>query len=112
MISINILDIIKSQNAVTHNFGIQVYEVISPLLSNNTPVCLSFDGLKNITSGFANASIGKLYMDFSKAGELLKLEGVEKNVIWQEKVNNAIYLATNQEDIKLQNEAISELLSS
>lgn len=112
MKSFNIIDIINSPNAVTHTFGIKVYEVIYPLLKERSQVKISFNGLRNVTSGFTNASIGKIYIEFPWASECLTLEGVETNKIWEEKVRNAINLATNQDKIKLQNEAISELLTS
>jgi len=58
---------------------------------------LSFIGLKNITSGFANASIGKLFLSHKKASELIKFEGLDKNTIWQENIQDAINLAATPE---------------
>lgn len=112
MLKIKITDIINSKNAVSHGFGIKVYEHIHPFLLNKQPVTLSFVGLKNVTSGFANASIGKLFLSHKSASELLNFEGLNKNIIWQEKVQDAINLATNPEKIEKQNNAISELLYS
>lgn len=112
MMLISIIDIIKTPNAVTHNFGIQVYDALLPHIKAKIPVTLSFRGLRNVTSGFANASVGKIYLDYPYAKDILTLEGVEENQIWKEKVSNAIYLATNEDKIRLQNEAISELLIS
>ena len=71
---------------------------------------MSFIGLKNITSGFANASIGKLFLSHKKASELIKFEGLDKNTIWQENIQDAINLAATPEKIEKQNKAISELI--
>ena len=112
MEEIKIFEIIKTKDAILHEFGIQVYERVKPLLEANKEVCLSFEGLKNVTSGFSNASIGKLYLDFKNTGDLIQLKGLEEHTIWKEKVSNAIALAKNPKKIEIQNKAISELLSS
>jgi|NGEPerStandDraft_6_1074524.scaffolds.fasta_scaffold149659_2 hypothetical protein len=112
MKELKIIDIINTQNAILHEFGLQVYDRIKPLLQANENVLLSFEGLKNVTSGFSNASIGKLFCDFKNADQLIQLSGLEGHPLWQEKVNNAITLAKNPEIIRLQNNAISELLIS
>ena len=109
MKKLRIIDIIGTPNAILHKFGIQVFESISPILKSNQEVTLSFEGLKNITSGFCNASIGKAYLDFNDAGKLLTIEGAENNPIWQEKINDAIILARDPEKISIQDTAISEL---
>lgn len=109
MKKLRIIDIIGTPNAILHKFGIQVFESISPFLQSNQEVTLSFEGLKNVTSGFCNASIGKAYLDFSDTGKLLAIEGVGNYPIWQEKINDAIILALDPEKIILQDKAISEL---
>lgn len=112
MEELKIIEIINSPNAILHDFGIQVYERTKLFLQENQTVLLSFEGLKNVTSGFCNASIGKLYLDFPKAEGLLQIQGLEKHSIWQEKVSSAIDLAKNPKKITIQNNAISELLTS
>jgi hypothetical protein len=112
MEELKIIDIINSQNAILHDFGIKVYDRIKHYLQKKQKVLLSFEGLKNVTSGFCNASIGKLYLQFPEAEELIQFKGLENHSIWQEKVNSAINLAKNPKKITLQNNAISELLTS
>ena len=112
MQEIKILDVIKTRNAILHDFGIKVFNVIKPILESNEEVCISFNGLKNVTSGFCNASIGKLFLEIEQAGKLIKIKGLEGHDIWQDKVSDAINLAKNPERLRILNDAISELLIS
>lgn len=104
---INIIDIIKTPNAIIHKYGISIYNIIKPYLEKNEQVTLSFKGLKNVTSGFCNASIGKLYSEFPKAKDLLHLSSLE-NYLWKEKVESAISLAKNPYVSEIYTSAISE----
>lgn len=112
MTELIISDIINTRNAILHEFGIKVYNVAKQFIETNSPVSISFAGLKNVTSGFCNASIGKLYLDFPNAESLIEIKGLEGHKIWAEKVSNAIFLAKNPERARIQNDAISELLVS
>ncbi len=112
MAVLKIIDIINTPNAILHSFGLKVFEVASESVANNKPLVISFDGLKNITSAFCNASIGKLYLSFTHASELLTFDGLENNPMWDEKVQSSIKLALNPEKIEQQNQAISDLLCS
>ena len=110
MIRINILDIIKTQNAIIHRYGIAVYDVVKQYIDNGKKVILSFEGLKNITSGFCNASIGKLYSEFSETQDLLSFEKLD-NYLWKEKVKDAIFLAENPDVSEIYASAVSEPFS-
>ena len=112
MKEIRIIDIIGTPNAIIHNFGVQVFNVIKPYLESGEEITLSFDGLRNITSGFCNASIGKAYLEYKDAGRLIIIKGADGNPIWLEKVQDAIDLTKNQEKVRLQDIAISELFIS
>lgn len=112
MKELTILEIIGTRNAILHEFGIKVYKIAKSFLESNEPVCISFFGLKNVTSGFCNASVGKLYLEFPNAESLVHLKGLEGQRIWTVKVKDAIMLAKNPEKARIQNNAISELLAS
>ena len=112
MKEIKIVDIIGTPNAILHNFGLKIYDILKPLISQNIPVTLSFESLKNVTSGFCNASIGKIYFEYNNAATLLIIKGAEKNPMWQEKIQDSINLATNPDKMRIQDEAISEILFS
>ena len=109
---IKILDVIGTPNAILHNFGLKIYQELIPYISQNKPIALSFDSIKNVTSGFCNASIGKIYLEFANASSLLIIKGADHNPIWLEKIKDSINLATNPEKIKIQDQAISDLLLS
>lgn len=112
MQEIKILDIIKTRNAILHEFGLKVFIEAKPFLESHREICISFEGLKNVTSGFCNASIGKLYLEYEDAEKLIQIRGLVGHDIWQEKVSDSINLAKNPERIRIQNDAISELLVS
>ena len=112
MQEIIIIDIIKTRNAILHEFGLKVFNEAKPFLELHREICISFEGLKNVTSGFCNASIGKLFLEIEDAEKLIHIKGLDGHDIWQEKVSDAINLAKNPEKIRIQNDAISELLVS
>ncbi|NCA75038.1 MAG: DUF4325 domain-containing protein [Alphaproteobacteria bacterium] len=112
MNEVRITDIIGTQNAILHKFGLQVFEVIKPYISSNQPITLSFEGLRNITSGFCNASIGKAFLELSQTAKLLTISGIDNHPNWQETIQDSIALATTPDKIKFQEEAISELFCS
>lgn len=112
MNEIKIFDIIGTPNAILHNFGLKVYDALKPYINKNIPVILSFESLKNVNSGFCNASIGKIYLEFKNASSLLIIKGADQNPIWKEKIEDSIILATNPEKIRLQDQAVSDLLNS
>ena len=96
--TIKIINIIKTPNAILHKFGLEVFFKLKTLLKNEQKIILSFDGLKNVTSGFCNASIGNVYLEFENANEFLTIENI--NPIWQKKIQDAIDIDIEQ--IKLQ----------
>ena len=112
MQEIKIIDIIRTRNAILHEFGIKVYNVVKPFVDAQKEVLISFEGLENVTSGFCNASIGKLFLEVENPEKFIHITGLEGHDIWKEKVSDAITLARNPEKIRIQNDAISELLIS
>lgn len=107
-----IIDIISSPNAILHSSGLKIFESIAPYLSKGQSVALSFEGIKNITSGFCNASIGKVYLEYKNAAELLHIEGINSNPVGRRKILESIDLATNPDKRIAHNRAISDLLCS
>jgi hypothetical protein len=107
--TIKILDIINTPNAILHEFGLKVYDQAKPALIRGEEVKLSFENLRNVTSLFCNASIGKLYMEFpDKAPNLLKVENIT-NEYWWESIGEAIELAQDLKRSNARKEAISDL---
>lgn len=109
MRQINIIDIIQNPNAIIHKYGIMVYNVVKEYIVKDKNIVLSFKGLKNLTSGFCNASIGKLYLDYpQKASRLISFDDLD-NDVWIEKIKDAIHLAENPEVSESYAKNISEL---
>src|SRR6266487_616811 len=96
---INIADLIGTPNAIIKKFGEKVYQTSLYYIQSNIPVTFDFSGIKNMTSGFCNASIGKLFLDFPHtADNLISFSNLQENSIWKEKVEDSIYLAKNPEE--------------
>ena len=112
MTKYRIVDIIGTQNAIIQDFGLIVYEKVKIHLMNNEEVILSFDEIRNITSGFCNASIGNIYRVFPNTAKyLLKLEDITSSNV-NLKINEAIRLSADKEKIENQDSAITELFLS
>lgn len=62
---INISNILSSNSAIFHDEGILVYNIIEKELKDNKKVLLSFEKLDDCSTQFLNASLGKLYINFS-----------------------------------------------
>jgi len=112
MKNISVIEIIGTPNAIIQAFGINVYNGILPFVKNNIDIVIDFNGISNVTSGFCNASIGKLYSDFPNyAKSKIKIKGLSNNPIAIEKIQYSIDLASNPEKSKLNNDIISELFN-
>lgn len=109
---INITNVIGTPNAIIKKFGEELYLTAIPYIRNNTPITLDFSDIKNLTSGFCNASIGKLFLDFPQtADQLISFSHLDENSLWKEKVEDAIYLAKNPEASKMYDSAIASLFA-
>ena len=112
MKNISIINIIGTSNAIIQAFGINVYNEILPYVNKNEDITIDFTGISNITSGFCNASIGKLYLDFPNYSPArIKIIGLTDNHIAIEKIQSAIDLATKPELSALNNKIISDLFN-
>lgn len=109
-IIINISEVIGTPNAIIQKFGDNLYNEVSPLFKSNSAIVIDFKGLSNLTSGFCNASIGRLFSeDFDKANTLISFNSLSDNSLWEEKVSDAIELAKNPSKSKQIDAAISSL---
>lgn len=107
---IQIHQLIGTPNAIIQKFGLQVFDEASKHLSKGEEVVLSFHDLRNATTGFFNASIGNIYKNFPDTVEhLLKLEGIDSNSDWQEKIDEAIALVRDPAKAKALDQAIAAL---
>lgn len=64
---IKIADIIKSDLALFHQEGLDVYEFLKSAFDNQKSFELSFAGITRCSTQFLNASVGKLYLDYDYA---------------------------------------------
>jgi hypothetical protein len=109
---INISSSIGTPNAIIQKFGEIVYKEAYPYISKNTSVTFDFQGVKNLTSGFCNASIGRLFLEFpSTADNLLHFSNLDNNSLWKEKVDDSIRLAKNPEESRLYDSALASLFA-
>ena len=110
--TIDIANFLGTPNAIIHKFGMEVYSESVRYLSHGDKIILSFENVKNATTGFFNALIGNLYKDYrDKFFELVSVKGLEKNSDWVEKFEDAIELVKSPERITDIDEAIAKLFS-
>ncbi len=62
---INVSEVIHSNSATIRDHGLAIYELAKKVLQTGERVEISFDGISMVISSFLNASVGKLYGDFS-----------------------------------------------
>lgn len=76
---ISVSETIGSASATIRDHGLAVYKIAKEEIKQNHQVTISFDGIDMVISSFLNASIGKLYGDFSfsKVDELLNIVGLD-----------------------------------
>lgn len=104
MKTIKIIEVIATSSASLHTFGERVFEAVKIEIDNDEKVVLSFEGLTALTTGFLNASIGNLYFVFgNKLKDNFELQGVDKPK-WQEKIQDAIALGSDEELSKFHQE--------
>jgi hypothetical protein len=63
--TIVVSDVIGSDSATIRDQGLAVYELAKKELLAGKNVEISFEGISMVISSFLNASVGKLYGDFS-----------------------------------------------
>lgn len=108
--TIKIINIINTPNAILQKFGWEVFEKVAQSLRDGKAVELSFEGIENLTSSFCHASIGKLYAEFgAELDEKLNLAYLKKDNYWLDRVNEAKYLALNPEEQVVINDLIADL---
>ena len=80
MPKIKIIDEIGSPNLVDTEDGQRVYGLIAKCVERDEPVDISFDGVDQIITAFANAAIGQLYNEFSerKVSRLVSLSDMDE----------------------------------
>ncbi len=110
---INVVELLNSPNAILHKFGLQLYQAVEPHLASGQNVIIDFSGMRNATTGFFHASVGKLYQEFSDQFDtLVEVKGIEQNSDWLDKFNNAINLVKNPDKANEIDSAIAELFAS
>ena len=109
--NICVKDIIGSKNAILHSDGLKLYNVLHEKYSSNNSekIIVDFKDINNLTSGFCNASVGKLFNEIPsiKKGDLI-IYGVENNYLLK-KIEDSIDLASDKESLKKYNNAMFSL---
>ncbi|MBI3218558.1 MAG: STAS-like domain-containing protein [Bacteroidetes bacterium] len=109
--SINVSDAIGTSNAILHSFGMTVYDTAKPLVQENKPVIIDFNGIRNLTSAFLHASIGNLMTVNPNSIHLITVNGLA-NPEWNDKLQDAIKLALNPEKRDAIASELNELFNS
>jgi hypothetical protein len=112
MTNLKIKEIIGSSNAILRSSGLSLYNVISSEIKSNTKLVVDFSEIDNLTSGFCNASFGKLAMEIENFKDLIILENIG-NTIFEEKINNSLRHSQlhNTTNFKTTDKAILDLFN-
>ena len=104
---IKISEVIGYPNAVSHSYGMMVFDCVSPLVLRGEKVVIDFSGIENLTSVFCNTSVGNIFA-LKNASQLVSFTSCD-NALWMEKINDAIDLASHPEKKKEIDIAIADL---
>ena len=112
MTNLKIKEIIGSSNAILRSSGLSLYNVISSEIKSNNKLVVDFSEIDNLTSGFCNASFGKLAMEIENFKDLIILENIG-NTIFEEKINNSLKHSQlhNTTNFKTTDKAILDLFN-
>lgn len=89
---IKILDIIGTPNAVLRSTAQDFYIEIES--SSNKNIILNFEGIENLSSGFCNASIGKIVMKYPEIKNNISIINLNDEIL-KRKVDSAINFEAN-----------------
>jgi hypothetical protein len=105
--------IISSTAAISPRKAALAYEYVVENISNG-PIVISFEDIEDFTSAFANAFIGKLYMDIdpSKLNQALSFSNLDSNNVWAYKIENAIRIGSDDNFRNHHQANLSELIAS
>ncbi len=110
---VKIIDIIGSSVAISPNKATFLYEHLKKVVQSNEKVVYSFVNVQDCSSAFCNASIGKLYMNLEpkKIASLITFSDFGDNEIWNEKVNRAINLGTEENYRNSSQQTLEEVIA-
>lgn len=89
MIILKVYDIIGTSNAILHSIGLKLYEELYGEIKKTDKIVLDFDHIDNVTSGFCNASLGKLALEFNNLKDIIETKNVN-NPLFDTKIKNAL----------------------
>lgn len=89
MTNLNIKEIIGSSNAILRSSGASLYDIIISEIKENDKIVIDFSEIDNLTSGFCNASFGKLAMEINNIKDFIVLQNISNN-IFADKINNSL----------------------
>ena len=113
MTNLIIKEIIGSSNAILRSSGASLYEIILSEIKINNKVVIDFTDIENLTSGFCNASFGKLAMELKNVKESIILQNIGSN-IFEQKINNSLNHSNHNDtknDFKSTDDAILDLFN-
>lgn len=94
---LRIIDIIKTNFAVTTDDGDKIFDLLDQNFSNKTSVILDFEGITLMTTAFLNSSIGQLYSNNKYSSEFLNKNLKIVNIQEQDKSLFAIVVKRAKE---------------
>jgi len=94
METINLIDIIGSDSAISPRAGRIAFDFVAIRMSRGSALELSFEGINDLSSTFCDALFGRLYVNYEPAmlNKLLKVTGVPDGHFRKRMIEGAIRL--------------------
>ena len=105
-------DIINSRSAISPGKGLKLYEFVKSEIRNKEAFILSFNGIEEVVTAFANASIGKLYLEFDMEHLDEMLIFKDLNPTWERKIQQARELGADESARKLHDDSMNSIINS
>lgn len=108
-----IINIIGSPVAISPNKASLLYEHFIEMVNSGTKTVYSFESVQDCSSAFCNASVGKLYMNFDPelVSSLISFVNFDEEGIWNEKINRAKFLGSEENHRNNSEQALEEILA-
>lgn len=103
MKNIKVIDVIKSEFAVSPEDGDSLYVIIEQEIESYRKVSIDFDGIEIMTTAFLNNAIGKLYKNFDKSvlNEYIIMKNIsESDIILLKKAIDRAKITFNKDMIE------------
>lgn len=110
MVTISVLEVIGTPQAILRCFGVKVYRLASRHLKKGISVSISFEGIQNVNFPFCTSLVGCLYNKFppTENDSMVTLKDFPTDEFSRDDMREAVYFAINPEAAELWNSLLDD----